>query len=156
MSNWSFFVSLVSVILVVVGWLVIWRNAKLLATRSETYSFVCSVCADIAKIKEMSSDWCLGDGEPADKKLQLKVLKSEVRSLINSLNYLEKNRGVYLGDNRPFKLRVALTMDAEKLLSESNEEAALKKYSEIQMAYSDLSLELRGSFEQIYSPSIRK
>lgn len=154
--DWTVFIApVLSISFVVFGWFVLWGNAKKVATRSETYSAMKEIFSELETLRNDASRlWLAKNVEAEEAKFEATRLKLHIRHIINSLEHLDKCRGVRSKDIRPFKLRTAVTLDIEKLIRAEGGLESFGHYSSIHDTIEGLKLELRKCFEVKYPPSM--
>lgn len=110
----ALFTLTVSVLLIVVGWRVVFHNAKKLATRNETYNFVSQLLSLLDELlKESISYWTTSD-EVSAGYLQSQKLISKTHRFKKKLALLD-TRGLAFDCSKELKnIRRAITLDAQR------------------------------------------
>ena len=120
MSNYSWIFSLVGNILVLMGWLVVYNNAKRIASRAETKSLIDNVSKLVNEISEGSIAYWLtagrADGGVAASKESTLYLLKIMSKISQSAEYTEiiKKRGISISDRTFSEIISTTTLNCEK------------------------------------------
>jgi hypothetical protein len=143
---------MVSIGLVIVGWQVLYNNARRLASRNETYSFVSQVLSLLDELlKESIIYWSSSETE-LNGQLQSKKLASKTQRFKKKLGVLT-TRGLQLDCNRELRgIRRAITLDAERPTTVSNL-AKMEKIEDIDLFGAELTSKVLTAYQNKYPMS---
>jgi len=100
-----------SVIFIIIGWKVLYRNARRIAKRNETYALLMKTQNEILHAEKRGLDFW---SHPTIRtSLDSYLLALNVQRIGNLLDLLSK-RGLNVDDHYIYRLRNAITLDAEK------------------------------------------
>lgn len=124
----QFFISVISPLLVVGGWLFVYKNSNRIATRSEVYALVAkSVDKVLGLDKRCVEYWLADEAEREASKVWIAGTLSEIHGVRTLLEILEKHHGFTEKDMLLMKLRMASTLNAESIGKMTEDEVALKR-----------------------------
>ena len=139
--------------MIVLGWKILYKNAKKIATRNETYALVLKAHDAIRQAQSMGHDfWC---GKVDDlSKAKSRILLHQVGIIGDIFDVLEV-RGIKVNDVAMAQLRNAITLDAESP-DRVDEEKAIKKIDAIAQYSSELQEALYKEFLDSYGMATEK
>nr|WP_319537241.1 hypothetical protein [uncultured Vibrio sp.] len=148
------FTGLASLSLVIVGWFIIYRNAKRLATRAETKSILDSALSELASIESMAVEyWLAGRQKRIESDEFILLISSKLLTFHSRLQLLHGRKvniqGVDLGD-----LSTLITIDCEEV-DRMQPEAKRERVQEILDSANAVHNELYDEFHTIYKPSFK-
>lgn len=122
------FVSFISPLLVLGGWLFVYRNSNRIATRAEAYALVAKAVDKVLGIDKRCVDYWLADtGNRESEKVWLAGTLSEIHGVRTLLELLERYHGFDEKDMLLMKLRMASTLNAEAIESLSEDAVILQR-----------------------------
>ncbi|WP_345854213.1 hypothetical protein [Shewanella algae] len=106
----------ISALLVFVGWIVLYRNARKLASRNEAFTFASRINAKLKEISDLSEDFWLKGTYNNDPQVYEFLTLSKIKSLNLKLKIMEE-RQLKLNDNSKylFDIRRACTYSASNI-----------------------------------------
>jgi hypothetical protein len=146
------FLPLLSVALIVAGWFVIYRNAKKLSTRSETFAIVNRLSNLLEELGQDGTQYW-SDTRPVEEyeaKLFLGKCNSNINNIRTLLKILEDRGFVCPSEERLHELFESLTLDCEY---RKKSEKCRKKLSDIRSIVDELNNHLLDTFNISYKPS---
>ncbi|MGC0976536.1 hypothetical protein WKH52_12380 [Pantoea agglomerans] len=119
MTQYVWILSVISIVLVLIGWRVVYYNAKRLATRSETKSLIDNTISTLSSISDSAVNFWLSDAADEEKKdlsIQLYTLNisAKLKQASNFFQFL-KHRGVEVEDSLLAEINDKCTLDCEKV-----------------------------------------
>ncbi|CAM3694000.1 hypothetical protein BS639_11010 [Rouxiella silvae] len=149
MSNLPLVLSLTGPILVLIGWKVVFYNARRIATRSESKSIVDSLVKVINEINDVSVDYWVPKTSDEFQKYLLTVSakSSQFQHYVNVLS----NRGVKLDVALLSVIADDATLDAEYASAMTDEERIQKAHLVVESSMSGLR-HIFSCFENAYPP----
>lgn len=137
------FTSLISFILAIAGWLIVYKNSNRLAKRSEAFNLTGKIIDKIIALDKRCSDYWLS--EPADRessKTWIIGTTSEVYGIRVLLDLLGSHLNITDKSKILYELRSAATLDAE--------EPEKLKSSQLRKKRNDQSAAFGSSIQKIY------
>ncbi|WP_312392067.1 hypothetical protein [Pseudomonas sp.] len=114
--TFSIFVSVISPLLVVGGWLFVYRNSNRIATRSEAYALVAKAVDKVLGLdKRCVEYWLADEASRENERVWVAGTLSEIHGVRTLLELLEKHHGFSEKDMLLMKLRMASTLNAEAI-----------------------------------------
>lgn len=159
-SDLSFIFTIVPLILVVVGWRVIYSNSKKLSTRSETKSIVDDVISIVADLEKLVVEyWLSGRQQRMDSNRYLLEVNAKLQMLVCRLN-IANDRNLKVDRSEIGNLSTLMTLNCEdvdrqqesdkreqvQLFLESSNEFVQKVYDNFHELYKPTSPNLLNSF----------
>lgn len=146
-SNVSFLPHLFSAAMIFVGWTVVYRNARRIASRNETFSLAGRVRDTVAAIEDSAAEYYTGDPEKrTDPYLWEGQMLIKIDRIRTDLDHLTK-RSLDVYNLRLVNLRIAAILDADQVhkmtLSEMRD-----KITKVKVAGTELIDELDSAFLQ--------
>lgn len=126
----TFIPTFISLCAVIIGWGVIYRNAKKLASRNEVHTFSTSINVTLKEIESLSEDFwfkSIYNNSPASYEM---LVISKIKIVQSKLNFFSKNRiSVKDADELIFKLRSSCTKDSSEIsgLTHAEKRACMNK-----------------------------
>lgn len=118
----QFFVSVVSPLLVIGGWLFVYRNSNRIATRAEAYTLVAKAVDKVLGLDKRCVEYWLADEQSREnEKVWVAGTLSEIHGVRTLLELLERYHGFAEKDVLLMKLRMASTLNAEAISSLSDD-----------------------------------
>lgn len=152
LKNVSVFGWIVSASLVLIGWWVIYRNAKKLATRNETKSLIDSTISTIDTLESISLDyWLASRKERIDTDVYESKILAKIISLNNKLSLLNQ-RKLTVSSNALANLHSKLLLNDEQADRMSKEDKQLR-VNEILESTRCIEIELYNAFHAAYKPT---
>ena len=146
------FLGIGSLVLVIIGWRVIYHNAKKLATRTESKSFIEDVTKILADIENLSVDyWLAGRRSRIETEQFILLINAKLITLKSRLDIL-KNRAINIDVVDLSKILEYSTLECEEVDSKSDSykrERVQELLDEINTAHSNLY----NQFQELYKPS---
>ncbi|MDI6634373.1 hypothetical protein [Pantoea dispersa] len=151
MITFTLVLSLLGPTLVLLGWKVVFFNAKRIATRSETKSIVDSSVKLVNEIAELSvSYWVPKIDEKDDHRKFLLTVLAKSSQLQRYINILE-NRGVMLDMSSLSAIADDATLDAEYATGKVDSEREVKAQTVVETCMAGV-MHLYEKFEEVYPP----
>lgn len=150
MSDFTFFFAFVSPLLVLLGWKVVYFNARRIATRSESKSVVDSLIKIINEIADDSVGFWVPKqslDEPEKYYLSVSAKSSQLQHYINVLN----NRGLKLDAGMLSVIADSATLNYENASKMSNSERTLKAHEAVESCMQGVR-HIFSQFESTYPP----
>lgn len=142
--------SLFSVGVVVVGWKILFSNAKRIATRNETFSIIRDLTSNIDVI---ANDGCRLWYESRDIKKDWGMISPKLSVIRNDLEYLKSQRKVEVPLSCLIDLRRALSLHLDATENVDSIENKRKAISNIHEACQSFKYQVLKNFENCYPPS---
>lgn len=114
MSEYSWMLSLTSIILVFFTWNIVYRNAKRLATRAESKSTVDHVVKLLNELSDLSLSYWLGATKNKNSQMHTILAMSKINQINHYLEVLV-SRGLSIDLNFIAEVHKATTLDCEKI-----------------------------------------
>ena len=150
MNVQAFVPSIVSAVLVITGWFVIYRNAQKLSTRSETKAVVDSAFSSLKLLTDTSMDFWLSRGRDMSSS-EFEVKMSYLFTQFSqSVSILEK-RGLKLNQEKISELIGITTLDCESVSDKPKADLVLVS-NRIAGLSLEIYMELMESFHLKYKP----
>lgn len=148
--SWVFTIS-VSVLFVVVGWIVVYWNAKKLATRTETKSLLDKAIAQLESITVLATDFWLGTRKDRVDEDHFQLLfMAQISRLGLTINVLNE-RGLKISYDLLAELTSKSTLQCELANSLDKKTCHLRGH-EINEFSMRLTSHMLDSFQSIYPP----
>lgn len=150
--NWLYPTS-ISVLLIFIGWKVVFNNAKKIASRNETYAIVNRIITLLGDIQKLSeSFWLQAQFQEQPQYYDLLAL-SKIKLIRSKLEILE-NRRVDINDIQTliFPIRKACTINSYKIASLSENEKR-EQIQSILNATSEFETLLDEKMKTIFPPN---
>lgn len=146
--------SLVSIFLVIIGWNIIYRNAKKLATRTETKSLLDDAMTILSGIEKVSIDyWLSGRKNRIESEQFILLTNAKLLTFVNRLKFLEK-RNIDIKVVNLAKLSTLITNDCEDVDRRSNEDNRERVQLLLELL-NDIHEKLYDDFHKLYKPTFR-
>lgn len=127
------------------GWTVVYRNAKKIASRNETFSLIGRIRDSVQKVEDYASDYYTDSEERRiDPYLWEGKLLAKIDSIRTDTEHLA-SRNIKLNNLRIVNLRRTATLNAERV-AEMGIAEKRQKISEVKVAGTELLNELDGQF----------
>jgi len=143
---------IVSIILIILGWQVIYNNAKKLATRNETKSLIDDIVAIVEKLEGLTTEfWLQSRQSRLDVDVFLLLTQSKLQIFNSRIKIIEK-RDISVSEIDLGKFLEFMTLDCENVDSQKPEKK--RKQVESLLDESNKCLEhLYAEFQEKYKPS---
>lgn len=149
----ALFVLTANIGLIYCGWKVLYKNAKRIATRNETFSLISSCLSRIDDLCNSSVNyWSANDSEHLVMLMKSKQLEQEINSLKQNLKLIS-SRNININFSRYIrKLRQAITLDAQNknLVTQT---AIQIKVEDIYFYSENIKSHIIEEFQNIHSPT---
>lgn len=142
-----------NVALIYCGWKVLYRNAKRIATRNETFSLINSCLTRIDDLCKSSVNyWSASDNDYLVMVMKSKQLELEINSLKQNLKLIS-SRNININFSRYIrKLRQAMTLDAQNKNLVTQTDIQIK-VEDIYFYSESIKSHLIEEFQNIHSPT---
>jgi hypothetical protein len=152
MAQYMWIFSLTSILLVLIGWIVVYGNAKKLATRSESKALVDNISKIINEVSELSIDFWLNSSKNGTTS-DLYVLKI-MSKITQAAQYGEiiKRRGLAISDQTFARMSEKATLDCETAVSLSLFDSSVRA-QEVMDSCTSAILHIYQVFEALHPPS---
>ncbi|MDJ0042941.1 hypothetical protein [Pantoea allii] len=159
MSEYTWVLSSISILLVFIGWGVVYFNARRIATRAETKSLIDNLIKTIDGISDVSVDFWLSMPNDESKE-QFKVHKYSLlisSKLAQASCFFQfiKARGVCVSDDLLAEMNDKATLDCERVFLLSEQDSAVKAQGIKEKCTSAIE-HLFVEFERTHPPSSHK
>ncbi|NHC09800.1 hypothetical protein [Stutzerimonas degradans] len=124
--NTAYWTSMLSPILVIVGWYIVYYNSNRVAKRSEAYNLVSKTIEKVLSLDTRCADYWLSSKEQQPQKWLAGTL-AEIHGIRTLLEMLEEHHNFKEKNDILVRLRMAATLNAEKVASMSTPELKSKK-----------------------------
>lgn len=144
-------ISIASVILIIIGWRIIYKNAKKISTRSETKSIVDDSVRIISDLENTTLEyWLSGRKERKDNGVFVLLVSAKIETLSSKVEIL-RNRGLLVSKEDLASLSTYITLDSEKVdtFSEEYKRELMQAYLNCSNEY---TISLYKVFQEKYSP----
>ncbi|WP_165742808.1 hypothetical protein [Pseudoalteromonas sp. Z9A6] len=142
-----------SITIALIGWNILFRNAKKLASRSETYTIISSVNSLLKEIKEASDSYWLrkeNNDSPVAYDTFVALKLREVQGLLKILS--NRHLSSEDGARAIYPIRSACTLNSTKASTISNEKDRATILRGIYGVVSVCEREIYDAFEKKYPP----
>lgn len=144
---------LCSAIIAFIGWHILFKNAKKLASRSETYTIISSINSLLKEVKKASDDFWLkkkNNDSPIAYDTFVALKLREVQDLLKVLSgrHLDSEDGA----KTIFPVRSACTLERTKALKITDDQERAKILRSIYGVISSCEAEVYKAFEKKYPP----
>lgn len=145
--------TVISILFVLVGWKVVYNNAKKLASRSETYAIVNRLITLLNDVQKLSEEfWLKAEYKETPQNYDLLVL-SKTKLISAKLDTL-KGRGIdiYELQRLVFPLRKACTLNSYNI-DKLSEDAKREQVDGILVSISNFEKQLDSKMTSLYPPN---
>ncbi len=125
-QNTPYWISLLSPLLVIVGWYIVYYNSNRVAKRSEAYNIVSKAIKKVLSLDSRCADYWLSNKEQQPKKWLAGTL-AEIQGIRTLLEMLEEHHNFKEKNDILVKIRMAATLNAEKAATMTTSELKSKK-----------------------------
>jgi len=125
-QNTPYWISLLSPLLVIVGWYIVYYNSNRVAKRSEAYNIVSKAIEKVLSLDSRCADYWLSNKEQQPKKWLAGTL-AEIQGIRTLLEMLEEHHNFKEKNDILVKIRMAATLNAEKVATMTTSELKSKK-----------------------------
>ncbi|WP_019340550.1 hypothetical protein [Stutzerimonas stutzeri] len=125
-QNTPYWISLLSPLLVIVGWYIVYYNSNRVAKRSEAYNIVSKAIEKVLSLDSRCADYWLSNKEQQPKKWLAGTL-AEIQGIRTLLEMLEEHHNFKEKNDILVKIRMAATLNAEKAATMTTSELKSKK-----------------------------
>lgn len=130
--------------LVIIGWVVIYRNARKIATRSETKALIDDVISILNSIESLATDyWLAGRRNRMETEQFIVVFNAKLLTLNNRLDVL-KERKIRIDNVNMGNLHEQITLDCEQV----DKIPASEKYYKVQQILESLNVAVSGLYKE--------
>jgi len=110
----SYLPAIITIFLIIFGWRVLYKNARKIASRNETYNLLCIAQNQLSKIEELGQNyWCSESSSKLTVIGSTQIFVSHINKIKNTISILNQ-RGVSVDAFDVYKLRSALTLNIEQ------------------------------------------
>lgn len=159
MSQYTWILSVISILLVFISWGVVYSNAKKIATRSETKSLIDNLIKTIDGISDASVDfWLTMPNEIVKDQVKIhrySLLISSKMAQASCFFQFIKARGVCVSDELLAEMNDKATLNCEEVFTLGEEESAVRA-QEIKEKCTAAIEHLFFQFEETHPPSSHK
>lgn len=147
--TWIF--NVVSIVLVIVTWNIVYTNAKRMATRSESKSAVDHVIKLVNDLSDLSLNFWLGNGTQKDPRIYSMIAMSKINQITHYLNILNSRDIQIELDNYISDIHISTTLDCELINGLSDRDLERKGHSSTSDCLALIS-HIFSKFEDKYPP----
>ncbi|EOE6861949.1 hypothetical protein ACKS2F_000089 [Cronobacter dublinensis] len=170
-SAYAWMFSVVSIILVLIGWFVTYNNSLKIATRSESKSIIDAIAKILNEISDLSIDYWVNKSvtpntNPFKKvsvkstrglttpgaKLYLTAIHGKSIQINKYMNFL-RNRGFVISDSYFTQVYISATLDYEKSF-EYSKSYRVTRAQEVSIASTEFMMHLYDAFQDNHPPKI--
>lgn len=146
--------SLISIALVIIGWNIIYRNAKKLATRTETKAFLDDAMSVLSDIEDMTVQyWLSGRKCRIDSEQFILLTNAKLLKFVARLQLLNE-RNIDIKVVNLAQLSTLITEDCEDVDRRTTEENRERIQLFLELL-NDIHEKLYGKFQLLYKPTFR-
>jgi|GEM_PF-3610870 len=144
---------LIPTLLVLIGWRIIYLNAKKLATRSESKAILDSIIKLYEELDNLAVDFWLGEDEKQDSNRYLMIVMAKFETLSNRSTDLYK-RNVNIDKSVLNNYYSALTLNCENIRKMSQSECAIYTQNILDLSRKNISA-LYENYNHTYKPTYK-
>lgn len=150
MSEHTWILGLISPILVLIGWKVVYFNARKIATRSENKSITDSLLKVITEISESAISYWLPSSSAKDKQLYVLTISAKMSQVQHFFKIL-KRRGASLDSERLSLISDKVTLDSEYLDTFTDVQRQVRAHEIMEICMSSVE-HIYAEFEKQHPP----
>jgi hypothetical protein len=149
LSALSALCAITSLVLVIIGWRILFGDTKRIATRNETFELIKDFSLQVENLKNEGIQlWLSNDAREII--YQNAKISSEIKSLRKTIEKLSATRRIALTSNDLIEIRRALTLNYKLDPTEAEIDRALNKIFSVS---SELKWKAYSSFEKQHTPT---
>lgn len=152
MAEYTWILNVASIFLVLIGWTVVFGNAKKIATRAESKAMADGISKIINEISELAIEfWLSSSRNGHNSDLYALTVMSKI-SQATQYSEIIKGRGIVLSDKTFSTMSLKATLDCETASTISNYEASIRAREVVECCTSAV-IHVYETFETLHPPS---